>query len=255
MQHPMNESPEPAPAGADAGPSAGKVAVVIAGGSGIGAAVVRELAGHGWRVAALSPSGRAQALAESLGGVGVTGSNRSTADLQAVVDLALERYGRLDAVVNGSGHGASGPVLELTDEQWEDGMNAFLMNVVRMSRIVTPRFLESGGGSIVNISTSSPWEPNARYPVSATFRAALASFTKLYSDEYGPHGIRMNNVLPGFTKEDPASVPPEWTARIPLRRAAGTHEIAGVVRFLAGGESSYVTGQNIRVDGGVTRAV
>lgn len=232
-----------------------KVAVVIAGGSGIGAAVVRELAVNGYRIAALSPSGRARVLAQEHDGVGLDGSNRSAEDLQSIVDLALSEFGRIDTVVNGSGHAASGPVLELTDADWEEGMNAYLMNVIRMARIITPHFETAGGGSIINISTSSPFEPNPRYPVSATFRAALATFTKLYTDEYGPAGIRMNNVLPGFTKEDPGTVPPEWTQRIPLRRAASAEEIAKVVRFLAGDDSSYMTGQNIRVDGGVARAV
>ena len=232
-----------------------RAAVVVGGGSGIGAAVVRELADHGYRVAALSPSGRAKALAEEHGGIGLDGSNRSADDLQKIVDLALDRFGKIDAVVNGSGHAASGPVLGLTDADWEDGMNGYLMNVVRMCRVVTPHFEGAGGGSIVNISTSSPFEPNPRYPVSATFRAALASFTKLYSDEYGPQGIRMNNVLPGFTKEDPSTVPAEWTQRIPLRRAASAREVARVVRFLAGDESSYMTGQNVRVDGGAARSV
>lgn len=204
---------------------------------------------------ALSPSGRAKALAEELGGVGLAGSNQNTEDLQAVVDLAMETYGRIDLVVNGSGHAASAPVLELRDEDWELGMQMYLMNVIRMCRIVTPHFEQSGGGTIVNISTSSPFEPNPKYPVSATFRAALASFTKLYTDEYGPQGIRMNNVLPGFTKEDPSTVPEAWTQKIPLRRAASAVEIAKSVRFLASDESSYMTGQNLRVDGGVARSV
>jgi len=232
-----------------------KAAVVVGGGSGIGAAVAAELHEHGYRLAILSPSGRGRALAEELGGVGLDGTNRSEDDLRAIVELALSEFGRIDAVVNNSGHGASGPVLELTDADWQDGMEGYLLNVVRMARVITPHFVEAGGGSIVNISTSSPFEPNPRYPVSATFRAGLASFTKLYTDEYGPSGIRMNNVLPGWTVADPSAVSPEWTQRIPLRRAAATQEIARVVRFLAGDESSYVTGQNIRVDGGVSRSV
>lgn len=233
-----------------------KVAVVVGAGSGIGAAVARELASRdGYKIVALSPSGKAKALAEELGGVGLVGSNCSTEDLQAVVDLALETYGRIDLVVNGSGHAAPGPILEITDEDWETGLQMYLMNVIRMCRIITPHFEANGGGTIVNISTSSPFEPNPKYPVSATFRAALASFTKLYTDEYGPKGIRMNNVLPGFTKEDPSTVPEAWVQKIPLRRAASTTEIAKAVRFLASEESSYMTGQNIRVDGGVARSV
>lgn len=236
-------------------PETQKVAIVVGGGSGIGAASATELAAAGFRIVAMSPSGRGAALARELGGVGLDGSNRSTDDLRAVVDLAVSTYGRVDAVVNCSGHAAKGKVLELSDQDWVDGLELYLLNVVRMARIVTPHLLAAGGGSIVNISTSSPFEPNPNYPVSATIRAGLASFTKLYSDEYGPHGIRMNNVLPGFTKPDPSTVPAEWTAGIPLRRAASTTEVARVVRFLASDEASYVTGQNLRVDGGVSRAV
>ncbi|MGE8397827.1 MAG: SDR family NAD(P)-dependent oxidoreductase, partial [Comamonas sp.] len=184
-----------------------KVAIVVAGGSGIGAACVRELAACGWRVVALSPSGRARLLAESLGGVGVDGSNTNVADLSATVDLAIEKFGRIDAVINNSGHAKRSTLLDLSDDDWLHGMNLYLMNVVRMARIVTPHLLASGGGSIVNISTAGAFEPNRTFPVSTTLRAALGSFTKLYADEYGPQGIRMNNVLPGFTKDDPSSVP------------------------------------------------
>lgn len=232
-----------------------KVAIVVGGGSGIGAAVIRVLHQEGYAIAALSPSGRAKALAESLGCIGIVGTNRSETDLQALVDLALDRYGRIDVVVNSSGHAAKGSILEITDEQWQEGMEMYLMSVIRISRMVTPHLIEAGGGSIVNISTSSPFEPNPRFPVSATIRAALGSFTKLYADEYGPSGIRMNNVLPGYTTEDPSVIDAVWTERIPLRRAAAVTEVAEAVKFLAGEGANYITGQNIRIDGGVTRSV
>jgi len=232
-----------------------KVAIVVGAGRGIAAAALKELATHGYRVAAMSPSGNAEKVAQQYGGVGLSGSNRSVEDLSALVDLALDRFGRIDAVVNGSGHAARRPLLDVTDDEWIEGVELYLLNVVRMARLVTPHLITAGGGSIVNVSTSSPLEPNPNYPVSATVRASLAAFTKLYSDEYGPAGIRMNNVLPGFTKEDPSTVPAEWTTRIPLRRAAGAHEVAAVIRFLVSDDSSYITGQNLRVDGGVTRSV
>ncbi|WP_020070475.1 SDR family oxidoreductase [Paraburkholderia caledonica] len=232
-----------------------KVGIVVAGGSGIGAACVRELAACGWRVVALSPSGRGRMLAESLGGAGVDGSNTNIADLRATVDLAIEKFGRIDAVINNSGHAARGTLLDISDDDWLHGVDLYLLSVVRMARIATPHLLASGGGAIVNISTAGAFEPNRMFPISTTLRAALGSFTKLYADEYGPQGIRMNNVLPGFTKDDPAAVPPEWTSKIPLRRAQSTAELARVVRFLASDESAYITGQNLRADGGETRSV
>ncbi|GAA4706994.1 SDR family oxidoreductase [Pseudonocardia yuanmonensis] len=233
----------------------GKIAIVVGGGAGIGAACVREFAANGYQVVAMSPSGRARALAESLGGAGLDGSNTRTEDLRACVDLAVSRYGRLDAVVNSGGHAARGPVLEITDEQWSEGMDLYLLNVVRMARLVTPHLITSGGGAIVNISTAGVFEPSPMFPVSVTMRAALASFTKLYANEYGPQGVRMNNLLTGLTKDDPGTLPAEWTSAIPLRRAQSTAEAARVVRFLAGEESAYMTGQNLRVDGGETKSV
>lgn len=236
-------------------PVSEKVVIVVGGGSGIGAACVQELAANGYRVVAMSPSGRARTLAESLGGAGLDGSNTNVDDLQGCVDLAVAQYGRVDAVVNSSGHAARGPVLEITEEQWAEGVDLYLMNVVRMARLVTPHLIAAGGGAIVNISTAGALEPSPRFPVSVTMRAALASFTKLYAGEYGPQGIRMNNVLTGLTKDDPDTVPSEWTSGIPLRRAQSTAEAARIVRFLASEESAYMTGQNVRVDGGETKSL
>ncbi len=232
-----------------------KVAIVVGGGSGIGAACVREFAANGYTVVGMSPSGRARELAESLGGAGVDGAKTEPDALRAVVDLTVSRFGRIDAVVNSSGHAVRGPILEITDDEWLAGVDLYLLNVVRMARLVTPHLIAAGGGAIVNVSTAGALEPSPSFPVSATMRAALASFTKLYATEYGPQGIRMNNVLPGLTKDDPSAVPEAWTKGIPLRRAQSTAELARVIRFLAGEESAYITGQNLRVDGGETRSL
>src|ERR1044071_1789812 len=94
-----------------------KVAVITAGGSGMGAAAARRLAADGFEVAILSSSGKGEALAASLGGVGVTGSNQSESDLRRLVDATMERFGRIDALVNSAGHGPRAPILELTDDQ------------------------------------------------------------------------------------------------------------------------------------------
>lgn len=231
------------------------VALIVGGSSGIGAATARALAASGYRTAIMSRSERALTLADEVGGFGFRGDNRSAADLEAFVGAAAGRFGRVDAVVNSSGHGASGPVLSLSDADWQEGMELYLLNVVRIARVATPHLRASGGGAIVNVSTSSPFEPNPRYPVSATMRSALATFTKLYADQHGPDGIRMNNVLPGWTVADPHSVPTEYTEKIPLRRTSSFDDQAAVIRFLVSSDASYITGQNIRVDGGASRSV
>jgi NAD(P)-dependent dehydrogenase (short-subunit alcohol dehydrogenase family) len=230
-----------------------KTAVVTAAGSGMGAAIARRLAADGWSVAILSSSGKGEALAEELGGLGVTGSNLDPAVLKDLVDRTLARWGRIDAVVNSAGHGPKGPVLELSDEDWHLGLDVYLMNVVRMTRLVVPAMVGQGSGSIVNISTYATFEPDAAFPTSGVFRAGLAAFTKLVADRYAADGIRINNVLPGFVDSRPEKA--EFRARIPMGRYGRAEEIAEVAAFLASDRSSYVTGQNIRVDGGITRSV
>jgi len=229
------------------------VAIVVGGGSGMGADAARKLAGNGYAVAILSSSGKGEALAQELGGFGVTGSNQSAADLERLVDGTMARWGRVDAVVSSAGHGPKGPILEITEEDWHLGMEVYLLNVVRVTRLVTPVMQKQGSGSIVNNSTYAVFEPDAAFPTSAVFRAGLAAFTKLFCDTYAGDNIRMNNVLPGFIDSLPESA--ERRARIPMGRYGRTGEVSDLIAFLASDKSSYITGQNIRIDGGITRSV
>jgi NAD(P)-dependent dehydrogenase (short-subunit alcohol dehydrogenase family) len=230
-----------------------RVAVITAGGSGMGAGAARRLARDGFAVAILSSSGKGEALANELGGVGVTGSNQSEPDLKRLVDATMERYGRIDALVNSAGHGPRAPVLELTDEQWRTGMEVYFMNVVRPTRLVTPVMVAQGGGAIVNVSTFAAFEPDPVFPTSGVFRAGLAAFTKLFADRYAADNVRMNNVLPGFIDSLPEQE--EFRARIPMGRYGTVAEVAELIALLASDRAAYLTGQNIRIDGGITRAV
>ncbi|WP_394741464.1 SDR family oxidoreductase [Natronococcus roseus] len=230
-----------------------KVAIVTAAGSGIGEACARRLADEGYTPVLLSPSGSAVEVANDLGGDGFEGSVTDPDDLAALVETTRERYGRIDAVVNNTGHPPSGDLLEIADEEWYEGLDLALLNVVRMARLVTPIMDERGGGSIVNVSTFSAFEPSLEFPVSSVARAGLGSFTKLYADRYAAKGIRMNTVQPGFV--DSYDVDEETRERIPMGRPARTAEIADAVAYLLSPASSYVTGQNIRVDGGLTSSV
>ncbi|MEX3011416.1 SDR family oxidoreductase [Hoeflea sp. TYP-13] len=229
------------------------VAIIIGGGSGMGAGAAKKLAADGYRIAVLSSSGKGIALAEEHGGIGLTGSNRNAADLQAIVDAAMDKWGRIDAVVNSAGHGPKGPVLELTDEDWHEGLEFYLLNVVRIARIVTPVMQAQKSGSIVNISTYAAFEPEETFPTSGVFRSGLAAFTKLFTDKYSIDNVRMNNVLPGFIDSLPEKE--DRRARIPMGRYGSVEEVSELIAFLASPKSSYITGQNIRVDGGITRSV
>lgn len=230
-----------------------KVAIITAAGSGMGAAIARELASHSYQVGILSSSGRGEALAHELGGIGLTGSNLEPKDLEQLVDEVMGAYGRIDAVVNSAGHGPKGDLLSLTDEDWHHGMEVYFLNVVRMCRLVTPLMEKAGGGAIVNISTYATFEPEPFFPTSGAFRSSLAAFTKLYSDRYAASNIRMNNLLPGFI--DSLQEKEEFKKRIPMHRYGKVEEVAATAVFLVSDAAAYITGQNIRVDGGITRSV
>ena len=230
-----------------------KVALVTAGGSGMGADAARRLAADGFRVGILSSSGKGETLGQELGGFGVTGSNRSLGDIAALVDGAKERWGRVDVLVNSAGHGPKGPVLEITDEDWHLGMEVYLLNVIRPTRLVTPLMQAQGGGAIINISTFAAFEPDPLFPTSGVFRAGLAAFTKLYADKYAADNIRVNNVLPGFIDSLPESE--DRRSRIPLGRYGKACEVSSLISWLASEGGAYMTGQNLRIDGGLTRAV
>lgn len=230
-----------------------KTALLIAAGSGMGADAARRLHADGFQVAILSSSGKSADLAEELGGVGVTGSNLDPEALQTLVDQTMARWGRIDVVVNSAGHGPKGDLLSISDEDWHKGMEYYLMNVIRPTRLVTPIMQGQGGGAILNISTFAAFEPDPLFPTSGVFRAGLASFTKLFADKYAADNIRMNNILPGFIDSLPETE--DRRARIPMGRYGTQAEVSAMVSYLASDAAAYVTGQNWRIDGGLTRSV
>jgi NAD(P)-dependent dehydrogenase (short-subunit alcohol dehydrogenase family) len=230
-----------------------KVALVTAGGSGMGAAAARRLAADGFKIAVLSSSGKGEALAQELGGIGVTGSNQSNDDLKRLVDLAMARWDRIDVLVNSAGHGPRAPILEITDEQWHQGLDVYFLNVVRATRLAAPIMVRQKAGSIINISTAWAFEPSPMFPTSAVARAGLAAYTKIFADRYAADNVRMNNVLPGWIDSLPATE--ERRDGVPMKRYGTSGEIAATIAFLASDGAGYITGQSLRVDGGLTRAV
>jgi NAD(P)-dependent dehydrogenase (short-subunit alcohol dehydrogenase family) len=229
------------------------VAMIVGGGSGIGADSARKMSEMGYDVAVFSSSGKGEALGKELGGLGFTGSNLVVADLEAFVAATMERFGRIDALINCAGHGPKGPIMEISDEDWHLGMDYYFLNIVRITRLVLPIMQNQSKGSIVNISTFAVFEPDPDFPTSAVFRASLASYTKLFSTKYAAESIRMNNILPGFINSLPEKQ--DRLVRIPAGRYADVRELTETVAFMASDASSYITGQNLRVDGGLTASV
>lgn len=233
--------------------AAERVALITAGGSGMGAAAAKRLADDGYRISVLSSSGKGEALARSLGGVGVTGSNLSAEDVQKVVDLTLERWGRIDALVNSAGHGPRAPILDITDADWHKGLEVYFLAAVRPIRLVAPVMAAQGGGAIVNISTAWTHEPSEMFPTSAVFRAGLASFGKIFADTYAARNVRLNNVLPGWIDSLPAQE--QRRQSVPMQRYGTSEEVAATIAFLASDAAAYITGQSLRIDGGLMRSV
>ncbi len=230
-----------------------KIAVLIAAGSGMGADAAKTLAKKGYKIAVMSSSGKGEKLAKKFKGIGFTGSNLEPKNIKDFIQLVIKRWGRIDVLINSAGHGPKGEILKISDKEWLIGMETYFLNVVRATRIVTPIMKKQKNGSIINISTYATFEPERGFPTSGVLRASLSSFTKIYADEYAKYNIRMNNILPGFIN----SLKPkkEFIKRVPLKRVGKVAEISAVIALLASNEGSYITGQNIRVDGGITRSV
>ena len=230
-----------------------KVAVFIACGSGMGANAAETLAKKGYKIAIMSSSGKGEELAKKLNGIGYTGSNLNTKDFELFINMVVNKWKKIDVLVNSAGHGPKGEILKISDEDWFNAMEIYFLNVVRSVRLVTPIMKKNKNGSIINISTYATFEPEKGFPTSGVIRASLSAFTKIYSDEYAKYNIRINNILPGFINS--LKTKNEYLKRIPIKRVGKVEEISAMIELLASDNGSYITGQNIRIDGGLTRSV
>lgn len=228
------------------------VVLITAASQGIGRAIATHLASN-WIVVLLARSESIATIATDLGGLGVRGSVTEEADLQRLVDNAMSRYGRIDAVVNNTGHPAKGELFALTDDQWQQGYELILGSVIRLARMVMPVMEQQKRGAFLNISSYAAKQPELARPVSSVFRASLSAWTRVHAEAGAPYNIRVNSILPGFVDSYP--VDDKTLATIPMQRIGRLEELAKAVAFLISDNASYITGQNLLMDGGMVRGI
>jgi NAD(P)-dependent dehydrogenase (short-subunit alcohol dehydrogenase family) len=226
------------------------VVLITAASKGIGRAIATHLS-KGWTVVLLARSPEIERIGEDLGGLGVVGSVTHEADLERFVKAATDRYGRIDAVVNNTGHPAKGELFKLSDADWQQGFELIMASVIRLARLVMPVMARQSHGAFLNISSYAARRPDVERPVSSVFRAALSAWTRVHAEAAAAHGIRVNSILPGFVDSYPADQLIIDT--IPMKRIGHLEELAKAVAFLISDDASYITGQNILMDGGMVR--
>jgi NAD(P)-dependent dehydrogenase (short-subunit alcohol dehydrogenase family) len=246
----------------------GKVAVVTGAASGIGRATARALAAEGASVAVadVDEAGgeRVAAGIREGGGEAVFHRTdvRSLADLEAVVGQAAERHGRLDVLVNNAAVSIGGSAGEISEEDWVQVVDVNLSGVWRGMRAAIPRMLAQGGGSIVNLSSVQARVGFVGWSGYAASKGGIDALTRQAAVEYAPMGIRVNAIVPGTIatemnerimaeSPDPDAVMTGWVAMHPMGRVGQPQEVAAAIVFLASDDASFITGELLRVDGGL----
>ena len=255
-----------------------KVAIVGGASKGLGRACADVLAEEGAKLAICSRNQAdldkaAQEIRAKIGAeVLVFAGDLDRHDtIQRLVAATLERFGRLDVLVNNSGGPPLAKSFSATEEQWATAVQRSLLYFARMSREALPHLKKQGRGRIVNILASTVYQPIANLALSGATRMGVVAFAKSLADEVGRDGILVNNVCPGsllsermlgnvtsrakelgISLEQALAQRAEETA---IGRIGEPRELANLVAFLASGKSSYITGTTIRVDGGLVRSV
>lgn len=248
--------------------------MVAASTKGIGFAIAKQLTAEGCRVSICGRNEETlEAAAAEIGDETrpyvVDVSNKD--DIAWWIEQTVQDLGGVDILVTNTGGPAAGSLDQITDEQWLDGFNSTLLNIVRMVREVQPLMAEKNWGRIVHITSLVAKEPSRILPISSTLRAGIMALTRLQASDYATQGITVNSVLPGHTLTDRqrhlAEVRSEregisaeealirQAADIPMKRLASPAEIAAAVTFLCSDQASYITGTNLLVDGGLTRGL
>ena len=256
----------------------GKAAIVAASSRGIGKAVAARLAEEGADViiASRTPEAIEAAAEEMRQGargrvVAMAADVTSAADCAALVEAAQRHFGRVDILVNTAGGPPLGPIMQFEEEDWLNAFRLNFLSTLRLSRGVVPIMQQQGGGAIVNIVSYVVRQPAMLLALSNGIRAGVIGMARSLANEMGPHGIRVNNVLPGriaterIVQIDRAraqregksydEIVAEWDRRIPLGRSGQPGEVGDLVAFLASSRASYLTGLSVLIDGGLVQGL
>ena len=251
-----------------------KVAIVTggamgykAGGSSIGGAISIRLAKDGFKIVVVDLGEMGNKTVEQIKSVGGEGifikaDVTVTEDVKKIIKTAKDTFGGLNCLVNcvaKYGSGMSKNIVDITEEEWEKTLNVNLNGYFKMAKYSIPLMLESGGGTIINISSSAAFNSLPNFSVYSVSKAAINALTRTIAVDFAPN-IRTNAICTGFVKiansENNRTLEEleKWYAGIskqyPMKRVCEVNEIAGVASFLAGPDSSYINGQTIIVDGG-----
>lgn len=251
----------------------GKVAMVAAGSKGIGRAVAEMLLREGCKVSVCGRTlGTLEEVFCGLDDVLTTTCDVTKAeDLERWVGATLDAFGTPSILVTNTGGPPAGALNQKTDAEWQLGVDATLMNVVRLTRQIGPMMAAQEWGRIVHITSLVAKEPSLLLPISSTLRAGLMALTRVQATELAPHGVTVNSVLPGHTltdrqlhlariRADQKGIDVEQALQlqaneVPMKRLAEPPEIAAAVVFLCSQQASYITGTNLLVDGGLTKSL
>jgi meso-butanediol dehydrogenase/(S,S)-butanediol dehydrogenase/diacetyl reductase len=239
-------------------PFENKVALVTGAASGIGAATARRFISAGARVLAVDQNaGGLRELAATLGEnlTPYPADLTQRAEVEAAVAAAIEKFGHLDILINNAGVGSLARVADLDPQAWRHVMSIDLDAVFFACRVAMPHLIASRG-SIVNTASISGMAADYGFTAYNTAKAAVIGLTRVMAIDYAAQGVRVNAVSPGFTltpltQQIPQGMQELYAARVPMRRAGTPEEIAAVIVFLTTDDASYITGQNIAVDGGL----
>lgn len=236
----------------------GKVALVTGGSRGIGAAISRELAHAGARVAVnyRSDGETAEAIAAEIGGIALRANVARAEEAADLVNQVESELGPLDVLVNNAGITRDTLIARMSEEDWEDVLTTNLGGVFHTCRAVARGMLKRRAGAIVNVSSVVGVRGNPGQVNYAASKAGIIGFTKALARELGNRGVRANVVAPGYIDTELTRVLPDEAKEMirtntPLGRLGEPEDVAGAVRFLCSDEAGFVTGDVVLVDGGL----